>query len=108
MPNCPKCGALVTVDQVKCIECGTKLIEKPKREGFFGYFFSGIFALLIPLLGFIIFLSQRVRKPKTSRFTLIMTILGFIVWVLLILLAGYIFMGILEGIFGGSGALLFF
>lgn len=84
MPYCPHCGAVIQEDQKICIECN-KAVNQPdhKREGFFGYFFGLLFGIFQPLLGLILALLFKDKRPRTSRFTLVLSIIGFILWVLL-------------------------
>jgi len=85
MQYCQHCGAQVTEDQKVCLECGKSLKEPEKREGFFGYLFYGLIAILLPILGFFLYIAIRIKRPKTSRFVLITSIVSLIIWILLII-----------------------
>ncbi len=106
MPYCPNCGATVTDDQQKCESCGTRLIEKEKKEGFFGFLFFGIIALFIPILGYILAALMKISRPKTRKFTLIVSTVGLLLWLALILIIVYIGLDLLIQILGGT--ILFF
>lgn len=84
MPYCPHCGAVIQEDQKICIECN-KPVNQPehKREGFFGYFFGLLFGIFLPLFGLVLAILYKAKRPRTSRFTLIFSIIGFVLWVLL-------------------------
>lgn len=99
MNYCPHCGATIQDDQKICIECGKKIGQEEKKEGFFGYFFCAILAVLLPIFGLILYVPIRTNKPKTAKFLLIMSIVFLIIWILMIVLIAWIGLSILFGIF---------
>ncbi len=96
---CPHCGAAVTEDQKICIECGKKLVPDAKKEGFFGYLFTTIVAVILPIIGMIIYIPLRKGRPRTARYLLIMSIIFLILWILIILFFIWFGLSILIGIF---------
>ncbi|HPJ24482.1 MAG TPA: hypothetical protein PK113_06170 [Bacillota bacterium] len=71
------------------------------HEGFFGFIFAGIIAIFMPLLGIVLALLMRNSRPHTSKFTMVLSIMSLVVWILIIALFWTIFWGILVGIFSG-------
>jgi len=99
MNYCPHCGASVQDDQKICIECGKKIDKETKKEGFFGYIFSLIVAIFLPILGLIIYTAIRRKRPRTGKFLLVTSIISLILWILTILFFIWFGLSILIGIF---------
>ena len=108
MPFCPNCGAQVTDDQKLCLECGKPIKqEKPKREGFLGYFLMGIITIFLPIIGLIYVALFRGKKPRTTHFILVESIIFLIIWVLIILAFAAFWLQLLVAIFTPSTEMIF-
>jgi uncharacterized membrane protein YvbJ len=97
--KCSGCGALLTVDDRYCQQCGENNPQfnevevqtanashltsspsssaKPVQEGSgIGWLFLG---LIIPFIGIILFFSFKKEKPNASSMSLIGAIIGFVI-----------------------------
>ena len=97
--NCPQCGAAIADGATFCPSCGaampvaqqpTPYAQAPapvpvQDKGSIGW---GILGFLIPLVGLILFLVWRNKKPNSARVAGIGAIIGFVVNLVITFVSG--------------------
>ena len=79
MAYCPSCGESVRDNQDVCLACGTELKEEKAVTYESGSQFGwGLLGFLIPIVGLILFLVWKDKKPYASKAAGIGALIGFV------------------------------
>lgn len=121
--NCPSCGVLVpqkdssemqqeavrlnqvyTTEQPKPAYTATHAYGKPAQAENGPTFLWGLLGFFVPLAGLILFLVWKDTKPKSAKAAgigaLVSVILGVVLYILAIVAAGCLFVGVQNGLSG--------
>jgi len=101
---CGNCGNEVNEKAYVCVKCGVVVgndvdsIPVSEDNGGFGW---SILGFLVPLVGLILYLVWKDEKPKCAKAigkgALISTIIGVVIYILMMLLIGIIFWAMASG-----------
>lgn len=81
MTFCRNCGAEIDEKAVSCPTCGAS--KQADTESI--AFIYGILGAIIPIAGLVLFLVWKDTKPKPAKAAGIGTLIGFIIWLVRIL-----------------------
>ncbi len=90
MIKCPECGKEISDKAEKCMNCGVELTDELKFQGYklmkakkedhqYGLV-AILFALLLPIVGFILGIVGVVKKERFSVYAIFMSVLSSILW----------------------------
>ena len=85
MAYCPSCGESVRDNQDVCLACGAELKEEKVVVSESGSQFGwGVLGFLIPIVGLILFLVWKDKKPSASKAAGIGALIGFVLNIIFI------------------------
>lgn len=88
MAFCTKCGTELKEEADVCLNCGKitrpEALQTPVESS--NNFWWGILGCCIPLVGLILYLVWREERPKAAEAAGIGAIIGFILWVIGVIL----------------------
>lgn len=96
---CSKCGKEINDLAVICVHCGCAVesrqapVKNPDDAPSFGWAFLGF---LIPVLGLVLFLTNKETYPRKAKSAIIGTIVGFCVSIVISIVCSVIYTIVME------------